>query len=253
MANPPGGDTGPEADPHVHKTGNAAPVPGDDTESSDAGDTGPVAHLTDDAQTVVMSPAKPVPRYTAPGFDANKTEMITPVDDPKTEMIGATTASRPKTVGPETIAPRQERRSWGWVIALALVIAALAAVVVLVAVIISRTSEPKASQEDQVRTSIQQYDSAIQTGDLATLRSITCGDTRNGYVHYADDEWAQTYRKVSAAQQYPVVASIDEVAIDGDHAEANVTSFMAFAPQTRSSRSFDLQFRDDQWKICQAG
>ena len=26
----------------------------------------------------------------------------------------------------------------------------------------------------------------------------------------------------------------------------------AFDPQTRSTRSFDLQFRDDQWKVCQA-
>ena len=26
----------------------------------------------------------------------------------------------------------------------------------------------------------------------------------------------------------------------------------AFDPATRSTRSFDLQFRDDQWKICQA-
>jgi hypothetical protein len=40
--------------------------------------------------------------------------------------------------------------------------------------------------------------------------------------------------------------------INGDHAEANVTTFMAYAPQTRSTRSFDLQFRDDQWKVCQA-
>ena len=29
-----------------------------------------------------------------------------------------------------------------------------------------------------------------------------------------------------------------------------MTTFMAYAPQTRSTRSFDLQFRDDQWKIC---
>jgi hypothetical protein len=57
---------------------------------------------------------------------------------------------------------------------------------------------------------------------------------------------------VAAAKQYPVVASIDQVVINGDHAEANVTTFMAYAPQTRSTRSFDLQFRDDQWKICQA-
>ena len=57
---------------------------------------------------------------------------------------------------------------------------------------------------------------------------------------------------MAAAKQYPVVASIDQVVVNGEHAEANVTTFMAYAPQTRSTRSFDLQFRDDQWKICQA-
>ena len=52
-------------------------------------------------------------------------------------------------------------------------------------------------------------------------------------------------RRVAAAKQYPVVASIDQVVVNGDHAEANVTTFMAYAPQTRSTRSFDLQFRDE--------
>jgi hypothetical protein len=27
---------------------------------------------------------------------------------------------------------------------------------------------------------------------------------------------------------------------------------MAYASQIRSTRSLDLEFRDDQWKICQA-
>ncbi|HQC78463.1 MAG TPA: DUF4878 domain-containing protein, partial [Mycobacterium sp.] len=54
------------------------------------------------------------------------------------------------------------------------------------------------------------------------------------------------------AKQYPVVASIDEVVVNGDHAEANVTSYLASDPSSKSTRSFDLQFRDDQWKICQA-
>jgi hypothetical protein len=27
---------------------------------------------------------------------------------------------------------------------------------------------------------------------------------------------------------------------------------MAYAPQTRSTRSFDLQYRDDKWKICES-
>jgi hypothetical protein len=42
------------------------------------------------------------------------------------------------------------------------------------------------------------------------------------------------------------------VVVNGNHAEANVTAFMAYAPQVRSTRSFDLQYRDDKWKICEA-
>ncbi|CPW82753.1 Conserved membrane protein of uncharacterised function [Mycobacteroides abscessus subsp. bolletii] len=261
MANPTGGNSeakpdaqGEEPTESTEQPEGAANAP-EVSDTEDNTDTGPVPPL-DDAQTVVMAPAKPdVPRYTAPGFDANKTEMIAPVgDDPKTEFIQPlATQARPKAAAPETIAPRkEEKRSWGWVIALALVVAALAAVIVLAAVIISRTSTPKASQEELVRNSIQNYDNAIQTGNLAALRTITCGETRDGYVRYPDGEWSQTYQKVAAAKQYPVVASIDEVVVNGEHAEANVTSFMAFAPQTRSSRSFDLQFRDNQWKICQS-
>ncbi|ORA60551.1 DUF4878 domain-containing protein [Mycobacteroides franklinii] len=267
MANPTGGNSEAKPDAQGDELADSAEQPegaastpdasdvSDVSDTADNTDTGPVPPL-DDAQTVVMAPAKPeVPRYTAPGFDANKTEMIAPVgDDPKTELIQPlATQARPKVATPETIAPRKaEKRSWGWVIALVLVVAALAAVIVLAAVVISRTSTPKASQEELVRNSIQNYDNAIQTGNLAALRTITCGETRDGYVRYPDADWSQTYQKVAAAKQYPVVASIDEVVVNGEHAEANVTSFMAFAPQTRSSRSFDLQFRDNQWKICQS-
>ena len=128
----------------------------------------------------------------------------------------------------------------------------LLAAVVLGTVVLKRSSAAMASQQDKVRSTIQTFDNAIQQGDLATLRSITCGQTRDNYVDYDDRSWAETYSKVLAARQYPVVASIDEVVIDGDHAEANVTSYMAYDPAVRSTRSFDLQFRDDQWKICQS-
>ena len=148
--------------------------------------------------------------------------------------------------------PPRTRRSWGWVVALLLVIAALVAVAILGTVLLTRGSEPKVSQEDMVRTTIQNFDVAVQKGDLATLRSITCGTTRDSYVNYDERAWTETHARVAAAKQYPVVASIDQVVVNGDHAEANVTTFMAYAPQTRSTRSFDLQFRDDQWKICQA-
>lgn len=205
-------------------------------------------------------------RFTAPsGFDSSTQKIDTP-PDPETEVFAppaeedTVTTEAPKGAAPQVIPPREEsadappaaRRSWGWVVAVVLVIAALAAIAVLGTVLLTRHSSAAPSQEDAVRTTIQNFDSAIQRGDLATLRSITCGTTRDNYVNYDQDAWDETHARVEAAKQYPVVASIDQVLVNGDHAEANVTSFMAFAPQTRSTRSFDLQFRDDQWKICQA-
>jgi hypothetical protein len=235
--------------------------------------------------TEIMAPADPEPepveanqpaerRFTAPsGFDAGSTQQIDTPVEPETEVFsvseapaGAAAASaatapmtQQKVAAPQVIPPRGDvakplrtRRSWGWVIALLLVIAALVAVAILGTVLLTRGSEAKVSQEDMVRSTIQNFDIAIQNGDLATLRSITCGATRDNYVSYNERAWAETHSRVAAAKQYPVVASIDQVVVNGDHAEANVTTFMAYAPQTRSTRSFDLQFRDDQWKICQA-
>lgn len=233
--------------------------------------------------TEIMAPADPAPervevaqpaerRFTAPsGFDAGTTQKIDTPAEPATEVFAAPDAptgvaaaatgqiGQQKVVAPQLIPPRGDvpkpprtRRSWGWVVALLLVIAALVAVAILGTVLLARGSEPAVSQEDMVRSTIQNFDIAIQNGDLATLRSITCGPTRDNYVSYDERAWAETHSRVAAAKQYPVVASVDQVVVNGDHAEANVTTFMAYAPQTRSTRSFDLQFRDEQWKICQA-
>jgi hypothetical protein len=239
-----------------------------ETESEAATEVMPPPDPEHEPATEIMAPAQPPTeaaeaihaterRFTAPsGFDAGSTQRIDTPADPATEIFNA---PGQKPVVPQHIPPRGEtpnqpthRRSWGWVIALILVIAALAAVAVLGTVLLTRDSPPKASQEDRVRSTIQNFDIAIQNGDLATLRGITCGATRDSYVNYDDRAWTDIHSRVAAAKQYPVVASIDQVVVNGDHAEANVTTFMAYAPQTRSTRSFDLQFRDEQWKICQA-
>lgn len=207
-------------------------------------------------------------RYTAPsGMDAGSTQIIgRTADEPATEVFApqidpafAGPGAGPRPAGPQTIPPRTDapkipgpKRSWGWVIAVVLVIAALAAVAILTTVLLTRDDDTAVSQEDQVRETIQSFDTAIQNGDLAKLRSVTCGATAESYIKYDDRQWQDTHAKVSAAKQYPVVASVDQVVVNGDHAEANVTSFMAFDPATRSTRSFDLEFRDNTWKICQA-
>lgn len=207
------------------------------------------------------TPEEPERRFTAPsGFDAGATTRIDTPSEPATEVMATAPAPVAKPVSPQVIPPRGDapkppttkRRGWGWVIALVLVIAALVAVAVLGTLLLTRDSEPTVSQEDRVRTAIENYDAAIAQGDLATLRTITCGKARDDYVTYNDRVWSDTHSRIAAAKRYPVIASIDQVVVNGDHAEANVTTFMAYAPQTRSTRSLDLEFRDDQWKICQA-
>jgi hypothetical protein len=192
-------------------------------------------------------------RYSAPsGFDVMSTEKIENTPDPVTEVIPPTATQSPRTATPQAIPPHPGRhRSWGLVAALIFAIAVLATVTALAIIWVTHTKAVSVSQEDMVRQTIQDFDTAIQKGDLAQLRGITCGSTRDSYVNYRDADWAATHARVAAAKQYPVVASIDQVVVNDQHAEANVTTFMAYAPQVRSTRSFDLQFLDGRWKICE--
>jgi hypothetical protein len=225
---------------------------------------------------------QPERRFTAPGFDAKETAVISTAADPATEVFatspgpppgpgqppppaqpfppGQVPPMPPKSAVPQSIPGRDGGKlqalgknfNWGWVLAITVIVLALAAIAILGTVLLTRGKHAKASQEDQVRQTIQSYDVAVQRGDLTALRTMTCGTARDGYVDYDERAWDETYHRVSAAKQYPVIASIDQVVVNGQHAEANITTFMAYDPQVRSTRSLDLQFRDDQWKICQS-
>ena len=207
-------------------------------------------------------------RFTAPGFDANETAVIATTPEPATEVFATTPGadgptaqfgSPPRPAVPQSIPPRlggklntSRQFNWGWVLALIVIVLALVAIAILGTVLLTRAKHPKVSQEDQVRHTISAYDVAVQRGDLTALRTMTCGTARDGYVDYDERAWQETFQRVSAAKQYPVIASVDQVVVNGQHAEANVTTFMAYDPQVRSTRSLDLQYRDDQWKICQS-
>src|ERR1700761_1615856 len=249
-----------------------------DADAAVAPSAGPTeSNRAADPATEVISPSAPQHQpptpslrpgerlYTAPGFDAKETAILNAANEPATEAFEpgrppGPGQGQPRPALPQLIPPRlgaklrpSTQRSWGWVLALILIILALAAVAVLGTVLLTRNDRKAgASQEDKVRNTIQSFDAAVQNGDLTTLRSLTCGNMRDDYVNYDQREWNETYHRVAAAKEYPVVADINQIVVNGNHAEANVTAFMAYAPQTRSTRSFDLQYRDDQWKICES-
>ena len=235
MSNPPG----PGHDDGAKTAGAQGYLPGADSD--------PVTEVIEIPRASVSDTGER--RYTAPGFDAGSTQIMDrlPDESAPTEILFA--EARPRT--PQAIAPRTAHRP-SWLIPILLALAAVAAAAIVGFLLVHRANSAKAARVDSVRSTIQTFDTAVRNGDLATLRAVTCGQTKDSYVNYDDKAWADAYSKISDAKQYPVVASIDEVVVNGDHAEANVTSYMAFDPATTSTRSFDLQFRDDSWQICQS-
>lgn len=256
--------------------------PGTEQAEEDATEAYPLVPPDPETETVVIDKPDPTGdpetdadrqqgerRFTAPGFDAKETAIIATTAEPATEVFNTAPGPAgpagqpplpPKPAVPQSIPgrdgnkPRPASRNfnWGWVLAITVIVLALAAIAILGTVLLTRGKHSHVSQEDLVRQAIHNFDIAVQRGDLTQLRSITCGTTRDGYVDYEERSWDETYQRVSAAKQYPVIASVDQIVVNGQHAEANVTTFMAYDPQLRSTRSLDLQYRDDQWKICQS-
>jgi hypothetical protein len=251
---------GPEPDRDGDDVPEEQPLVPNDTETETV-----VISKPDDDPAANPEDQQPERRFTAPGFDAKETQVIITTPEPATEVFPPAAAPYtqpggvPKPVAPQSIPSRgggklrvSTQFNWGWVLAIVVIVLAVTAIAILLTVLLTRGQHSKVSQEDQVRHAIQEYDGAVQRGDLTALRTMTCGSARDGYVEYNEHSWDETYRRVSAAKQYPVIASIDVVVVNGQHAEANVTTFMAYDPQVRSTRSLDLQYRDDQWKVCQA-
>ena len=263
MPNAPEPDRGgaPPADPGDDATEDQSLIPGE-TETETV-----IISRTEDDPDASADAEDGERRFTAPGFDAKETAVIDTPPEPATEVFASATDPDATAVlgvtqqpaPPQSRPPRllsklrtSGRFTWGWVLAVVVTLVALAAISILGTMLLVRAANPNGSPEQQVRHTIEQYDIAVQRGDLSALRGMTCGAARDGYADYDDHAWADLFSRVSAARQYPVIASIDQVVVNGEHAEANVTAFMAYDPQVRSTRSLDLQFRDTQWKICQS-
>ncbi|MCB0932281.1 MAG: DUF4878 domain-containing protein [Mycobacterium sp.] len=224
-------------------------APGAD-DSKPIDDSDPITEVIDIPVGELGDPGTGARRYTAPGFDAGSTQIIDRVPDDSGSPTEVITRGFHRRPAPRAI-PGHRRRRPIWRLVIGVLVAVLLVAGVVGGVMYKRHAE-RAAQQQAVRSAIETFDSAVRNGDLATLRDVTCGQLHDNYVKYDDSTWTDTYSKIMAAKQYPVVASVDQVVVNGTHAEANVSSYMAFEPTTTSTRSFDLQLRDNQWKICQS-
>jgi hypothetical protein len=150
----------------------------------------------------------------------------------------------------EPAAPEKTKRSGkGWYIAAAAAGVAVLAAIGVAVFISSNSGSGESSPEAQVQTAISTYVDALQTGDLATLRTSTCGALGEYYRTIPDTAFAQVHDNAVAQKTIPQVGAVDAVRITDDTAIAQV---QASLPSTgeQSWRTFDLERQDGTWKVC---
>lgn len=139
-------------------------------------------------------------------------------------------------------------KSTRWLLAVGAAAAVLIAV--LVAIAFSFVGSSDSSPESAVRAAIGEYTDALRDGDLATLRSSTCGPLHDFYVGLPEQQFAGVHRLSMERKNIPVVDSVDKISITGDTAIAQATVYTDADPTNRSARTFDLERTDAGWKVC---
>lgn len=193
----------------------------------------------------------------------------TPVTDERACTVGGTvkvklrgvSSSTPPPARPQYIPPREPareprtRRPIGrWVAALLVVAVAIGGVVAF-ALLRGGPTTTGASDEDRIRVAIDDFTTALRDGDLAALRSGTCGPLASFYGGISDEDFAATHDAAVASGSIPDVLSVDTIQITSAEAPDVTTAIAQVTARggnetAPSPRTFDLALEDETWKVC---
>ncbi len=185
--------------------------------------------------------------YTAVGTAKVKLRGVSPSTPPP---------ARPQYIPPREPArePRTRRPMGRWVAAL--VIAALVVGgVVAFALLRGGTTATGASDEDRIRTAIDDFTTALRDGDLVGLRAGTCGPLASFYGGISDEDFAATHDAAVASGSIPEILSVDTIQITPAEAPDVTTAIAQVTARggnetAPSPRTFDLALEDETWKVC---
>ncbi|MEV0945410.1 hypothetical protein [Rhodococcus sp. NPDC049939] len=146
-------------------------------------------------------------------------------------------------------APNAKKRRKPWLFA-----AVTTGVIVLAAIVaagaVAYNDRVANSPQAQVQRAIDTFVAALAEGDLATLRTSTCGSLAEYYQQIPDNEFAEVHRVAVTQENIPVVGDVDAVQITDDTAIAQVEAHTTADPNEQSWRTFNLERVDGSWKIC---
>lgn len=152
--------------------------------------------------------------------------------------------AQPQRVEPAA-APAGSTGNRKWLIAAGAAVVVVIALIAIVAGIGSGDDSPQA----RIRTAIGDYTGALERGDLAGLRDITCGGLYDYYQGLSEEQFAAVHRQAVDSGSIPDVTGVDAVQITDRTALAQVT-VQTEADSAQTTRTFDLQETDDGWKVC---
>ncbi len=169
------------------------------------------------------------------------------------QRVGAAAGIPPQQPLPTRIEPAEpeptKRGGKGWYIAAGAAAVAIVAVIGVALYVSSESGSGDTSPEVQVQTAISTYVDALASGDIAALRTATCGSLADYYQSVPDDAFAQVHQNAVAQKTIPQVSAVDAVRITDNTAIAQVEASIP-ATGERSWRTFDLERQDGTWKVC---
>ncbi len=210
----------------------------------------------------VTKPAVPAtPPPPRPAAQANQPQNARPVPPPPAPPRPAPTPPKaapqrvlpPQQSAPQRVAAAQQpakKHGKAWLFAAIAAFVIVVAAIAVAGVVVYTNNRAENSPEAQVQGTIDTFVAALTQGDLATLRTSTCGSLAEYYQGISDQDFAEVHQVAVTQQNIPVVGGVDAVQITGDTAIAQVKAHTAANPGEQSWRTFNLEKVDGTWKIC---
>ena len=159
----------------------------------------------------------------------------------------STVAHEPKVI-PGTSTKAGEKRNRGRIIA-----ATVAAVVVVVAVvggIFAFVALREPAPADEAADAANRYISALSSGDLNTLREVTCGREQAFYQSQQPDQFQKIFNAQRDRNELIKFGEIKAVRVDGNTAVVELPVAPGNRPQEQELTTINLQKSGDDWKVC---
>lgn len=209
---------------------------------------GPDSAATIAAASVAARPASPVSAPPVPPAPRPPAAADAQVPAATAADADAADAADRRPIGPQRIEPTEPRTRSRRPLLLA-----IAAVILVAAAGLgfwAYTALGTNSTDNRIRDAVTTYADGLQNGDLAAVRSGTCGDLEQFYAGLSDSDFAAVRDEGVRDGSIPRIDSIDAIRLDTEDSAIVAVTVSTDQESTGTTRTFDLNRVDGQWKVC---